>query len=151
MSAFPLSKLLVKRYCEQLELDRHLVLCGESLDDGTQVNSLKAVSLINFVVSFWARGRTDEGTSIRSLDLNVVGDLFDMGRGYRHLHAPCQRQAVVLLDYGMRVSSRPGSALRMCVEASGGSTRNKRSTRHRTRQVVRPEGLLAEDGLKPVT
>lgn len=34
------------------ELNRHLVLHGESLDYGTQVNSLKAVSLITYLVSF---------------------------------------------------------------------------------------------------
>ena len=34
------------------ELNRHLVLHGESFDYGTQVNSLKAVSLINYLVGF---------------------------------------------------------------------------------------------------
>lgn len=34
------------------ELNRHLVLHGESFDYGTQVNSLKAVSLINYLVDF---------------------------------------------------------------------------------------------------
>lgn len=32
------------------ELNRHMVLHGESLDYGTQVNSLKAISLINYFV-----------------------------------------------------------------------------------------------------
>lgn len=34
------------------ELNRHLVLHGESFDYGTQTNSLKAVSLINYLVGF---------------------------------------------------------------------------------------------------
>ena len=31
------------------ELNRHMVLHGESLDYGTKINSLKAISLINYV------------------------------------------------------------------------------------------------------
>ena len=31
------------------ELNRHVVLHGESLDYGTKINSLKAISLINYV------------------------------------------------------------------------------------------------------
>lgn len=35
-----------------IALNRHLVLHGESLDYGTKVNSLKAISLINYLVGF---------------------------------------------------------------------------------------------------
>lgn len=38
-----------------VELNRHLVLHGESVNYGTQVNSLKAISLINYLVSFVSR------------------------------------------------------------------------------------------------
>ena len=37
-----------------IALNRHLVLHGESLDYGTQINSLKAISLINYLVGFLA-------------------------------------------------------------------------------------------------
>ncbi len=36
------------------ELNRHMVLHGESLDYGTKINSLKVISLINYVVSVLA-------------------------------------------------------------------------------------------------
>jgi len=34
------------------ELNRHQVLHGESVDYGTRLNSLKAISLLNYLVSF---------------------------------------------------------------------------------------------------
>lgn len=37
------------------ELNRHMVLHGESLDYGTKTNSLKAISLINYVVHVFTR------------------------------------------------------------------------------------------------
>jgi hypothetical protein len=37
---------------EWLELNRHLVLHGESVDYGTQMNSLKAISLLSFIAGF---------------------------------------------------------------------------------------------------
>lgn len=37
------------------ELNRHLVLHGESVDYGTQANSLKAIALINYLVGFTKR------------------------------------------------------------------------------------------------
>lgn len=37
------------------ELNRHLVLHGESVDYGTQTNSLKAIALINYLVAFAKR------------------------------------------------------------------------------------------------
>lgn len=40
-----------------VELNRHLVLHGESVDYGTQANSLKAISLINYLVGFVSRER----------------------------------------------------------------------------------------------
>lgn len=45
------------------ELNRHLVLHGETTDYGTQQNSLKAVSLINYLVSFAGRPAGGSATS----------------------------------------------------------------------------------------
>ena len=42
------------------ELNRHMVLHGESLDYGTKTNSLKAISLINYVAQMLSRSKTEE-------------------------------------------------------------------------------------------
>lgn len=54
----PIGKSKAERDDDFNELNRHMVLHGESLDYGTEVNSLKAISLINYVS--WALTSKDE-------------------------------------------------------------------------------------------
>jgi hypothetical protein len=44
------------------ELNRHMVLHGDTSDYGTKVNSLKVISLINYVTQFVTKNRSDDVT-----------------------------------------------------------------------------------------
>ncbi len=65
---FPISATSKERGEKFKELNRHQVIHGESVDYGTEINSLKTISLLNYIVQVLGKEEMDDGSNHSELN-----------------------------------------------------------------------------------